>query len=74
MIIDLGKTVPGKNGRHKMHLHKRSLRHLREREWNSTFFKLSVIIEGTSERAFQFIMSLLMSNGNKFNEQKCIFW
>ncbi len=41
-------------------------------QWNTTFFAFSMIIEGTTEKAFHFIMPL-KSIYNGFIEQKMYF-
>ncbi len=44
-------------------------------EWNSAFFTVSLIVEGTTEKVSQFIMPLVSIYDKMLclNEQKCIF-
>ncbi len=44
-------------------------------KWNSTFFAFSLIIEGTTEKVLQFIMSLesIYNKNLGFIEQKVYF-
>ncbi len=45
-------------------------------KWNSMFFAFSLIIEGTTEKVLQFIMSLksIYNENLLFIEQKVYFW
>ncbi len=44
-------------------------------QWNSAFLTFSLIIEGTTEKVFQFVMPLKAVYNRKFGfiEQKCNF-
>ncbi len=44
-------------------------------QWNSTFFTFALIVEGATEKVFQFVMTLktIYNKNFGFIEQKCIF-